>query len=172
MFKTVKTIALAGTMLATAAGVASAAEINVGSAAGVTGPIAEFVVPIVKARELAAQHVNEQGGLLDGDTMNLVLADSQCDPKAGVDAGTKLVNVDQVVAIVGASCSGATNGMTQSVTIPAGVVSVSDSATAPSIASPSGRLRRGRAAICSSGSSCRPSRTRSSRNSPRSTSTA
>ena len=35
--------------------------------------------------------------------------------------------------MVGASCSGATNGMVQSVTIPAGVVSLSDSATAPSI---------------------------------------
>jgi branched-chain amino acid transport system substrate-binding protein len=134
MLKTLKSVALAGTMLATAVATASAADINVGSAAGVTGPIAEFVIPIVEARNLAAQHVNEQGGLLDGDTMVLVLGDSQCDPKAGVDAGTKLVNVDQVVAIVGASCSGATNGMVQSVTIPAGVVNVSDSATAPSIA--------------------------------------
>ena len=45
----------------------------------------------------------------------------------------KVVNVEQVVAIIGASCSGATNGMVQSVTIPAGVVALSDSATAPSI---------------------------------------
>ena len=74
-----------------------------------------------------------QVGVLGGDTLKLVLSDSACDPKGGVDAGTKIVNVEQVVAIVGASCSGATNGMVQSVTIPAGVVSVSDSATAPSI---------------------------------------
>ncbi|MEJ2176937.1 MAG: ABC transporter substrate-binding protein [Gammaproteobacteria bacterium] len=120
------------TVLSLSAG-ADAAEINVGSVAGVTGPIAELVAPIVAGRNLAAEHVNAQGGLLGGDSLNLVLADSACDPKAGVDAGGKVVNVEQVVAVVGASCSGATNGMVQSVTIPAGVVSVSDSATAPSI---------------------------------------
>ena len=133
MLKTFKRAALAATMLAAAAGTAAAGEIKVGSVAGVTGPIAELVGPIVAGRNLAAQHVNDQGGLLKGDTMKLMLADSQCDPKAGVDAGGKVVNVEQVVAIVGASCSGATNGMVQSVTIPAGVVAISDSATAPSI---------------------------------------
>ena len=133
MLKTIKRAALAATILAAAAGTATAAEIKVGSVAGVTGPIAELVGPIVAGRNLAAQHVNEQGGLLKGDMLKLVLSDSQCDPKAGVDAGGKVVNVEQVVAIVGASCSGATNGMVQSVTIPAGVVSISDSATAPSI---------------------------------------
>jgi branched-chain amino acid transport system substrate-binding protein len=133
MMKTFKQLALASTMLAVAGTAAFAAEIKVGSVAGVTGPIAELVVPIVAGRQLAADQINAAGGLLDGDTLTMVLADSQCDPKAGVDAGTKVVNVEQVVAIVGASCSGATNGMVQSVTIPAGVVSVSDSATAPSI---------------------------------------
>ena len=110
-----------------------AADIKVGSAAGVTGPIAELVAAIVDGRNLAAKHVNEQGGLLNGDNYVLVLADAQCDPKAGVDAGTKLVNVEQVVGIVGPNCSGATNALAQSVAIPAGVVVLSDSATAPSI---------------------------------------
>ncbi|MEM7059838.1 MAG: ABC transporter substrate-binding protein [Pseudomonadota bacterium] len=112
---------------------ALAEDVKVGSVAGITGPIAELVAPIMDGRALAATHVNEQGGLLDGKTMVMVAADSACDPKSGVDAGNKVVNVDQVVAIVGASCSGATNGMVQSVTIPAGIPSVSDSATAPSI---------------------------------------
>ncbi len=124
---------LAGAACAFGAGSALADDIVVGSVAGVTGPIAELVAPIVAGRNLAVEHVNAQGGLLGGDTMVLVLADSQCDPKAGVDAGQKVVNVEQVVAVVGASCSGATNGMVQSVTIPSGVVAISDSATAPSI---------------------------------------
>ena len=110
-----------------------AADIKVGSAGGITGPIAELVVAILAARDLAASHVNEQGGLLGGDTYQLVRGDSQCDPKAAVDAGTKLVNVEQVVAVIGPSCSGAANGMVQSVNIPSGVVTVSDTATAPSI---------------------------------------
>ena len=111
----------------------TAADVKVGTAGGITGPIAELVVDILAAREFAASHVNAQGGLLGGDTYKLVPGDAQCDPKAAVDAGTKLVNIEQVVAIIGPSCSGATNGMAQSVTIPAGVVMLSDSATAPGI---------------------------------------
>ena len=130
-----KKMLLAGVaaVLAMNGAVAGAEEITVGSAAGVTGPIAELVVDIVAARNLAASHVNEQGGLLGGDTYRLVQGDSQCDPKAAVDAGAKLVNIEQAVAIIGPHCSGATNGMAQSVTIPAGVVMISDTATAPSI---------------------------------------
>ena len=133
MTRSIKRLTYAASAFALMAGTAHAADINVGSVAGVTGPIAELVAPIVAGRNLAAEHVNSQGGLLGGDNYNLILADSQCDPKAGVDAGGKVVNVEQVVAIIGASCSGATNGMVQSVTIPAGVVALSDSATAPSI---------------------------------------
>ena len=126
-------LAFAAAALALAAPGAQAGEVKVGSVGGVTGPIAELVAAIMAGRNLAATHINAQGGLFKGDTYKLVLGDSACDPKAGVDAGGKVVNVEQVVAVVGASCSGATNGMVQSVTIPAGVVSLSDSATAPSI---------------------------------------
>jgi len=124
---------LAAAAIALAAPAVQAGEVKVGSVGGVTGPIAELVAAIVDGRNLAAKDVNDQGGLFKGDTYRLVLGDSACDPKAGVDAGNKIVNVEQVVAVIGASCSGATNGMVQSVTIPAGVVSISDSATAPSI---------------------------------------
>jgi branched-chain amino acid transport system substrate-binding protein len=122
-----------GCVAAFAAGSGLAQEIKVGSVAAVTGPVAEVAAGIVVGRNLAAQHVNDQGGLLDGAAYRLVLGDDQCDPKASVDAATKVVNVEQVVAIIGGTCSGGTNAMAQSVTIPAGVVSVSDSATAPSI---------------------------------------
>jgi len=128
-----KHLILAASGIALAAGAAQAADVKVGSVAGVTGPIPDLIAPIVAARDLAVEHINSQGGLLDGDTYVLVLADAQCDPKAAVDAGNKVVNVEQVVAVIGASCSGATAGMAQAVTIPAGVVALSDSATAPTI---------------------------------------
>jgi len=111
----------------------ASAEVKIGSVAGVTGPIAELLAEVVKGRDLAASQINAQGAMFDGAPLTMVLADSACDPKAAVDAANKVVNVDQVTAIVGANCSGATNGMVQAVTIPAGVVSISDSATAPSI---------------------------------------
>ena len=129
MKKLLSAVALGALMTAPA----FADDIKIGSVAGITGPIAELVAPIMDGRKLAADHINASGGVLDGKTLAMIAADSACDPKAGVDAGNKVVNVDQVVAIVGASCSGATNGMVQSVTIPAGIPSVSDSATAPSI---------------------------------------
>jgi branched-chain amino acid transport system substrate-binding protein len=131
--KLLRTLAVAAPVVAMLGVPVQAADIKVGSAGGVTGPIAELVSAIMKGRGLAAENVNSNGGLLNGDMLKLVISDSACDPKAAVDAGNKLVNVEQVVAIVGPSCSGATNGMVSSVTIPAGVTVLSDSATAPSI---------------------------------------
>ena len=131
--KHVRLLAASAALLAAGGTTALAADVKVGSAAGITGPIEGLVPPILAGRDLAAAHVNEQGGILGGGNYVLVPGDSQCNPKAAVDAGTKLVNVEQVVAIIGPSCSGATNGMVQSVNIPAGVVTLSDTATAPSI---------------------------------------
>jgi branched-chain amino acid transport system substrate-binding protein len=125
--------AVAASALFASAQLGWAADVKVGSVAAVTGPIADLIAPVVKARNVAAAQINAQGGMFGGDNLVLVLADGQCDPKAAVDAANKVVNVEQVVAIVGASCSGETLGMVQSVTIGAGVVSVSDSATSPSI---------------------------------------
>lgn len=131
--KLVKKLALSACAAAMFATAAHADAIKVGSAGGVTGPIAELVATIIKGRDLARDQINAAGGLLNGDTLEMVVGDSACDPKASVDAVGKLVNVEQVVAIVGPSCSGATNAAVQAVTIPAGVVVLSDSATAPSV---------------------------------------
>ncbi len=113
--------------------VAIAAEIKVGAAGGFTGPVAEIAAGVHSARELAVKQINEQGGLLKGDQMRLATADSGCDPKAGVDAANKLVNVEQVVSIIGPTCSGESISMAQTVTIPAGVLLMPDSATSPAI---------------------------------------
>ena len=108
------------------------AEVKIGSLSAITGPIPELVADIVDAERAAVAEINLHGGVL-GDTLSLVVADSQCDAKAAVDAANKLVNVEQVVAIVGAICSGGTIGAAEAVTVPAGVVSISPSATSPAI---------------------------------------
>lgn len=123
--------AAAGTLLAAPA--MAQDGVPVGSVAAITGPIPDLIAPIVAARNVAAANINAQGGLLDGRDMVLVSADGQCDPKTAVDAANKVVNVDQVVAVIGGSCSGAANALAQAVTIPAGIPTISDSATAPSI---------------------------------------
>lgn len=108
-------------------------SVPIGSIAAITGPIADLVAPIVAGRNLAAEHVNAQGGLSDGREMVLIAADGQCDPKSAVDAANKVVNIDQVAGVIGATCSGPTNAIAEAVTISAGVPLISDSATAPSI---------------------------------------
>ena len=100
----------------------------------VTGPIPDLVKPMVSAVDLAAQNINDQGGMFaDGQKLEIVRADSACDPTAAVDAVTKLVNVDRVVGIVGPVCSGATIAQAESVSIPAGIVTLSVSASSPAI---------------------------------------
>ena len=110
------------------------AQVKVGNAMAVTGPIPDLVAPMVAAVDLAAKHINEQGGVL-GQSYEVVRADSACDPSAAVDAVTKLINVDQVLGILGPVCSGATIAQAESVSIPAGVVTLSVSASSPAITS-------------------------------------
>ncbi len=117
--------------LAMVSGVAFADSVKLGNLAAVTGPIPDLIAPVVAARVAAAAVVNAQGGLTKG-SLDLINYDSKCEAKSAVDAATKAVNVDRVVAIVGASCSGATIAMANSVTIPAGITSLSDTASAPS----------------------------------------
>jgi branched-chain amino acid transport system substrate-binding protein len=123
-------IAAAAAAIATGA----SAQVKVGNPMAVTGPIPDLVKPMVDAVDLAAKHINGQGGMFaDGQKFEIVRADSACDPVAAVDAVTKLVNVDLVTAIVGPVCSGATIAQAESVSIPAGVVTLSVSASSPAI---------------------------------------
>ena len=123
---------LVAIVAAAAVAVPALAEVKIGSLSAMTGPIPELVADIVDAERAAVAEINANGGVL-GDTLTMVVADSQCDAKAAVDAANKLVNVEQVVAIAGAICSGGTIGATEAVTVPAGVVTISPSATSPAI---------------------------------------
>lgn len=113
---------------------AAVADVTVGNPMGLTGPIPDLVAPMAKAVDLAAKHVNEQGGLFAGGEKYVIArADSACDPVAAVDAVTKLINISLVSAIIGPVCSGATIAQAESVSIPAGVVTLSPSASSPAI---------------------------------------
>ncbi|MBM3524298.1 MAG: amino acid ABC transporter substrate-binding protein, partial [Alphaproteobacteria bacterium] len=111
----------------------AAQEVRIGFLGSITGPIAQLVPPIVRASQLAVEQINAQGGVLGGRRLNLVVADDQCNAQGANDGANKLVNVDQVTAIVGALCSGATIAAANSVAIPNGVVMVSPASTSPAI---------------------------------------
>ena len=127
--------ALAASLLTATAlgGTALADDVKIGVVGGISGPIAALAPPMIDASKLAVAHVNEQGGLLGGQNLVAVIGDSSCSQQGGTDAANKAVNVEGVVAMVGPYCSGATLAAANSVTIPAGVVLVSPSATSPEL---------------------------------------
>ena len=136
MTKTVSTMrrtVVAAALVSIAASPVYAGDVKIGVLNALTGPIPDLSAVILEAELAAAAHINANGGMWGGDTLVLASGDSGCDAKAGVDAATKIVNVEQASIIVGPLCSGATIGATQAVTIPAGVVNISPSATSPAI---------------------------------------
>ena len=136
MTKTVSTMRrtmVVAALVSIAASPVYAGEVKIGVLNALTGPIPDLAAVILEAEQAAVAHINANGGMWGGDTLVLASGDSGCDAKAGVDAANKIVNVEQASIIVGPICSGATMGATQAVTIPAGVVNISPSATSPAI---------------------------------------
>jgi branched-chain amino acid transport system substrate-binding protein len=135
MHSTIRMVAAAAAM-ATLVAVPAAAqdEVKIGFLGGFTGPIESLTPPIFDAAQLAATHVNEQGGLLDGLQIVMPTADTGCvDATMAVNGADRLVNTEKVVAIVGALCSGATIAAANNVGMPAGVVMISPASTSPAI---------------------------------------
>ncbi|MEX0921144.1 MAG: ABC transporter substrate-binding protein [Rhodovibrionaceae bacterium] len=124
---------LAGVMAAGLLGAAPALaqDATIGSLVPVTGDLQAYGPNNAMGAELAAKHVNDQGGLLDGGTLSVAIGDTQTNAQAGVDAAQKLVSVDGVVGIVGALSSGVSGPVATSVTGPAGIPQISPASTAP-----------------------------------------
>lgn len=126
------TLAVAASVLSMAAP-AVAQDVTIGFMGGFTGPIESLAPPIFAGAELAVAQVNEQGGILDGGAFSIVSADGACDATAAANATDRLVNTDQVTAIVGGLCTGETIGGANSAAIPGGVVMISPASTAPAL---------------------------------------
>ena len=111
---------------------ALAEDVKLGILGDITGPIESLAPPIVAGAQLAYDHVNAQGGLLGGNIVS-VTGDSACDPSVAGPAADKLVNTDQITAMVGAFCTGATIGAATAASIPGGMLQISPSASAPAL---------------------------------------
>ncbi len=107
--------------------------VKIGALMDFTGELAEFGGPMNDAIGLAAQHLNAAGGVLGGREIQIVEADGETSSTVSVEAARKLVNVDDVVGVVGPLGSGATPAVANAVTVPNGVPQITSSATAPSI---------------------------------------
>ncbi len=117
----------------TAAPAAFAEDVKLGLLLAYTGPLEAMAPPMGDAGKLVATHVNTQGGILGGELEFIVGDDTCIDATSATNAADRLVNSDQVTAIVGAMCSGVTIATANTVGIPSGVVMISPSATSPAV---------------------------------------
>src|SRR6056297_3541487 len=96
--------------------------------------------PIAETAQFAVDQANEAGGVA-GCQIEMVLRDTQVDPKVGVDAAKALVDLDGVQVLIGAVSSGVSMPILTSVTVPAGVMQMSccSSSTAFTVLSEDGK---------------------------------
>lgn len=127
MKKTLKLSLLAATIVASGAAYADGAKIAF--LGGFTGPLESLTPPIYGGAKLAIDQINAQGGSIE-----LLKGDSTCaDATAASNVADRMVNSENVTAIVGPMCSGATIAAANNAAIPGGVPLISPSATSPAL---------------------------------------
>ena len=80
--------------------------------------------PIAETAQFVVDQVNESGGV-GGCQIEMVLRDTQVDPKVGVDAAKALVDLDGVKVLLGAVSSGVSMPILTSVSVPGNVMQMS-----------------------------------------------
>ncbi len=80
--------------------------------------------PIAETAQFVVEQVNESGGV-SGCNIEMILRDTQVDPKVGVDAAKALVDLDGVQLLLGAVSSGVSMPILTSVSVPSNVMQMS-----------------------------------------------
>jgi len=111
----------------------AAKSVTIGELQNFVGPLESMIGEMTGAVHLAVDEANASGNYLQG-TINVVTADSTCgDPAIAIAEAEKMINVDNVIAIMGPNCSAITTAVINAVYAPNGVVGISPSATSPAI---------------------------------------
>ena len=128
--KSIASVALLATMASTSH---AAKSVTVGELQNFVGPLESMIGEMTGAVHLAVDEANASGRYLQG-TINVVTADSTCgDPAIAIAEAEKMINEDNVIAIMGPNCSAITTAVINAVYAPNGVVGISPSATSPAI---------------------------------------
>lgn len=104
----------------------AAPAVKIGVLLPFTGPLGEFGAAFQKAADLAGEHL-----AAGGYPVEIVYGDTETNPTAAVESARKLVEVDQVHALIGAAASSSSLAVAESVTIPKGVPQISYASTSP-----------------------------------------
>jgi branched-chain amino acid transport system substrate-binding protein len=84
---------------------ASAGDIPIGVYAALTGGEAAFGQATVQGVKLAAEEINNSGGLLGGRKVKLIIEDDQGKAEEAASVVTKLITRDDVLAVIGENSS-------------------------------------------------------------------
>jgi neutral amino acid transport system substrate-binding protein len=103
--------------------------LKIGTLLPATGDLASVGQPMLAAVPLLVDEVNACGGV-NGKPITLITADDQTDQAAGVEAMTKLVEVDKVAGVVGSFASGV-SGAAVNVAVRGKVMMISPGSTSP-----------------------------------------
>ena len=125
-----KVILLTGVLILSFAFIsgAMAQDIKVGTLLAHTGPLKEFGPNIQNGIALAVKQLAAAGF-----QVKLINEDSETSAIPATNAAKKLVELDRVVAIIGALSSGVSVPIAESVTCPRGVILISPASTSPLI---------------------------------------
>jgi ABC-type branched-subunit amino acid transport system substrate-binding protein len=104
------------------------AKVKIGAIIPLTGALSEFGQGFRKAGDLAVKQLADAGFPID-----LKYADDETSAIPGVEAARTLVNVERVVALIGAAASGVTIPIAESVSIPNQIPQISNASTSPLI---------------------------------------
>ncbi|MBU3029463.1 ABC transporter substrate-binding protein [Paracoccus marinaquae] len=107
MMKTMTSTALASLVALGALSGAAQAEIRLGASVSASGPAAFLGDPEAKTIEMMIEEINAAGGV-NGEEIALTLYDDGGDPNKARTFATRLVEDDEVVAIIGGSTTGTT----------------------------------------------------------------
>ena len=111
---------------------ASQEPFRIGAMDALTGVGESYGNPILNAKLLAVEEINDAGGI-NGRMLELIPEDSKCAAQDAITAYNKLTDVDGVKIILGTTCSGAMLGAAP-LAEREGVIMLSASATSPDIA--------------------------------------
>lgn len=79
--------------------------VDLGVIFGLSGPISVYGGPQRQAVQMAVDEINESGYLGEGTTLNPIYEDSAGDAEQAINAMTKLIDEDNVVAVLGPTLS-------------------------------------------------------------------
>lgn len=108
---------------------ASGSALKLASLLPLTGDLAQYGGPMQESVDLLIETVNACDGAL-GSPVELVSADDETNPAAGSNAMTKLAEVDQVAAVIGAAASSVSSAAVD-IAVRNEVVMISPASTSP-----------------------------------------